>query len=267
MKRDLIIVISAFVMLLALACGGGSESYYVEEEVAAGQGTTSEASAGAGVPTPAVAADAATVNGKVMFEGAPPENPVVQMAADPTCTAHYSGEPVKAQDVVVSGAGELANVFVYVKNYSGPVPPPSGSVLLDQVGCRYEPHVVGVQVGQELVIRNSDETLHNVHALASVNKEFNIGQPVRGMESKKTFDRQEIMIKVKCDVHAWMNSYVGVVGHPYFAVSDGSGTFSIGGLPPGTYTLEAWHEKLGTRTQQITVSPSEAKDVSFSFGT
>jgi hypothetical protein len=122
-----------------------------------------------------------------------------------------------------------------------------------------------MQVGQTLEIKNSDPTLHNVHALAKVNREFNEGQPVQGMISKKKFDKPEVMIKFKCDVHAWMNSYMAVLPHPYFAVSGADGSFTIQGLPPGTYTLEAWHEKFGAQTQPITVGPKESKQVSFTF--
>ena len=172
---------------------------------------------------------------------------------------------MKSPEVVVGPAGELANVFVYVKDFKGQAPAPSGPALLDQVGCQYTPRVSGVQVGQTLEIKNSDSTLHNVHALAKVNNEFNVGQPVQGMISKKTFDKQEVMIKFKCDVHGWMASYLAVLPHPYYGVSQANGTFTINGLPPGTYTLEAWHEKYGAQTQQIQVGAKEAKQVNFTF--
>ena len=264
-RKTTLVVFAALLLLVAAGCGGGGESYYVEEDVAEGEAGTSGGAAASGSTAAVVSADAATVQGGITLTGTAPDPGKIQMNADPTCAAHHGGQPVVGESVVVGAAGELANVFVYVKDYKGPVAAPAGAVLLDQAGCTYHPHVTGVQVGQQLVIRNSDETLHNVHALAQTNKEFNIGQPVKGMESVKTFDKPEVMVKIKCDVHSWMSSYVGVVGHPYFGVSDGSGNFTIAGLPPGTYTLEAWHETFGSQTQQIEVGPSETKQVSFTF--
>ena len=138
-------------------------------------------------------------------------------------------------------------------------------VVLDQKGCQYWPHVNAIQVGQTLEIKNSDPTLHNVHALAKVNKEFNEGQPVQGMVSKKVFTKPEEVIKFKCDVHGWMNSWMAVLTHPFHGVSDASGAFTIANLPPGTYTLVAWHEKYGKQEQQVTVGPKESKSVTFTF--
>ena len=138
-------------------------------------------------------------------------------------------------------------------------------LLLDQEGCQYHPRVSGIQVGQTLEIKNSDATLHNVHALAKVNNEFNVGQPVQGMVSKKTFDKQEVMIKFKCDVHGWMASYLAVLPHPYYGVSQADGTFSINGLPPGSYTLEAWHERFGTRTLSAVVAAADVDGLEFAF--
>lgn len=262
--RSCLGLMTGAVMLFA-ACGGGGESAYYEEEIVEGDEVAAVDTAGAaaaGGTTPA--AGGVTLTGTILLAGTPAANPVLQMAADPSCQAHHD-QPVRAEEVIVGGNGELSNVFVWVKDFRGPAPPPASPQLLDQVGCQYVPHVSGVQVGQTLRIRNSDPTLHNVHALAKVNREFNEGQPVQGMVTEKVFDKPEVMIRIKCDVHAWMNSYMGVVPHPYFAVSDGSGAFRIEGLPPGTYTLEAWHEKFGPQTQQITVAPSEVKDVSFTF--
>lgn len=228
---------------------------------AASPAKTAQATAPAAVASP----DAGTISGAVELVGTPPVEPVIPMSADPVCAAAHKG-PVRAQTVVVGPDGGLANVFVFVKDYSGPVPPPSGvPVVLNQRGCEYEPHVVGVQVGQKLQIKNDDQTLHNVDAIAKNNPEFNIAQPVQGMVSEKIFDKPEIMVRLKCDVHSWMSAWVGVVANPYFAVSDSSGKFTIKGIPPGTYTLEAWQEKYGTQTQQVTIPPKGTAEASFSF--
>lgn len=262
MKQFLTILL-AVTLPMALACGGGGESAYEYEdeevETAGGQTTGAQTQTAAAAP-----ADAATITGLVKFEGAPPAMPNIPMGADPSCTAAHP-TPVKAQDVVVGADGSLANVFVYVKDYNGPTPAPAGPAMLDQVGCQYTPHVSGVQVGQTLNIKNSDPTLHNVHALAKANKEFNVGQPVQGMVTEKKFDKPEVMIRVKCDVHGWMSSYIGVLSHPFFGTSSEAGAFTIANLPPGTYTLEAWHEKFGTQTQQVTVGAKETKPINFTF--
>ena len=135
---------------------------------------------------------------------------------------------------------------------------------LDQKGCHYSPHVLGIQVGQPLQVVNSDNTLHNVHAMPNANREFNQGQPVPGMKNSVTFTAPEVMIPFKCDVHGWMHAYVGVMDNPYFAVTQDGGKFELT-IPPGTYTIEAWHEKLGTQTQMVTVGAKETKDVAFTF--
>lgn len=261
MKRFLTLLLAP-TMTLAIACGGGGETaaYEYEDE----DGATAGGAPASTQAAPAAVADAATLVGTVRINGTPAAQPVIQMAADPACHAAHES-PVRAQDVVVGPAGELANVFVYVKDYNGQAPRPTAPALLDQQGCQYSPHVSGVQVGQTVQIRNSDPTLHNVHAVPKVNREFNIGQPVQGMVSEKVFDKPEVMVRFKCDVHNWMNSYMGVVPHPYFGTSNEQGSFQIANLPPGTYTLEAWHEKFGTQTQQVTVGPNEQKPVQFAF--
>ena len=197
------------------------------------------------------------------LEGTAPAMAAIQMDGDPYCQQAHD-KPVLSNEVVTGPGGTLANVFVYVKDFKGSVAPPDSPVVLDQKGCMYDPHVMGVQVGQKFEVKNSDSTLHNVHAMAETNKSFNVGQPVP-MTSDKTFSAPEVMVRVKCDVHPWMHAYVGVLSHPYFAVSSGSGEFTIHNLPPGTYTIEAWHEKYGAQTQQITVGAKETKPLSFTF--
>jgi len=205
------------------------------------------------------------VSGRVTFEGTPPENAAVNLEGDPACvTARPDG--LKLDTVIVNNGG-LENVFVYVKDGLGNYyfETPTTPVTLDQKGCHYSPHVFGLRTGQPLEILNSDQTLHNVNAMAQVNQAFNMGQAMQGMKSQKTFTKPEVMVRIKCDVHAWMNAYAGVLNHPYFAVTANGGAFELKDLPPGTYTIEAWHEKLGTQTQSVTLGAKETKTVGFAF--
>ena len=180
------------------------------------------------------------------------------------CAIHHPGE-VYTEDALIRD-GKLRNVFVRVTEGlpAGKFPLKSPSALLDQKGCIYIPHVIGVQAGQEVVIKNSDVSLHNVHSHSVKNKPFNIGMPVQGMTAKKKFDAPEI-VKLTCDVHPWMRSYIGVTDHPFYSVSDAGGNFSLEGLPAGTYTVEAWHETFGTRTQSVTLADGETKNLTFTF--
>ena len=244
--------LAAAFLLLAAACSGGQQP--APAGAAPGAARVDESKAG-------------NVAGRVVVEGPVPENPAVKMSADPFCLrAHPGGTTF--ENVVVENGG-LENVFVYVKdglgNYYFDVP--AEAVKLDQRGCRYNPHVFGVRAGQPIEITNSDETLHNVHAMAELNQPFNIGQGQAGVKNTKTFTAQEVMIMFKCDVHPWMNAYAGVMSHPYFAVTANGGKFELRKLPAGTYTIEAWHEKLGTQTQQVTLGDNESKEIAFTFKT
>jgi plastocyanin len=225
------------------------------------------ASSGAAAPaaTPIDAATTGDVSGKVTFEGTAPAPQPIKLSPDPYCESANSGLTTEAE--IVGPGGVVQNVFVYVKDGLGnrTFAAPSAPVMLDQKGCHYTPHVIGIQVGQPLQIVNSDNTLHNVHGLAKANKEFNAGQPIQGMKMTHTFSTKEVMVPFKCDVHGWMNAWVGVLDHPYYSVTGPDGTFSLKGLPPGTYTIEAWHEKLGTQTQMVTIGAKETKDVAFTF--
>jgi hypothetical protein len=248
MKKLLLV---SLVFALLFACGGGEKT--AQPAPAAGQ-----------KPSPPPQSDTGTISGTVSLLGTPPPMPLIQMTGDTSCSTGHAA--MKSEEVVTDAAGNLQNVFVYIKpeDVKDSYPPSTTPALLDQNGCHYTPHVLGVQVGQKLDIRNSDSTLHNVRAMAKVNEEFNIGQPVP-MTSEKVFDKPEIMVKFRCDVHGWMNAWVGVVPHPFFAVSGPEGSFSIPDLPPGTYTVEAWHEKYGTTSQQVTVGPKESKRISITF--
>jgi len=275
MKRFLS-ALFAFALVFAVACGGGKEASNNQDEgeddqeaqsTAAASNTSGTAAPAAGAPAAAapVSADAATITGAVKLAAAAPKMATIPMGADPYCQSQHSA-PALDEEVVAGPGGELANVFVYIKDIQGNFPAPATPEVLDQKGCQYFPHIHAVQVGQPLQIKNSDATLHNVHAMPEVNAQFNEGQPVQGMVSTKKFDKAEMKpFKVKCDVHGWMKSYMAVMPHPFYAVSKTDGTFSIPNLPPGTYTLVAWHEKYGSKEQPITVGAKESKAVSFSF--
>jgi len=222
-----------------------------------------------GGSTPAMTVDpatAGTVTGKVIFDGAAPAPKVVDVASDPVCKAAASTEDATVtQDVVVTD-GKLGNVFVYIsEGINGSFTPPTDPVVLDQQGCRYHPHVVGVMAGQKVQFKNSDPTLHNIHPTPAKNAAFNLAQATQGKTDEKVFDKEEVMIPVSCDVHGWMRSYIGVLNHPYYSVSGTDGSFSLKGVPPGKYTITAWHEKYGTQTQQVELKPKETKDISFTF--
>jgi len=271
--KKFVSLLFASTLVFSIACGKGKEASKEDqgEDDQEAQTTTTAASTAAGTPTAAptaapVSADAATLTGLVKFEGAAPKMNNIQMSADPYCQSQHSSAPATDEDVVVGAGGELANVFVYIKDIKGNFPAPSTPVVLDQKGCQYHPHVHAVMVGQPLQIKNDDATLHNVHAMPAVNSQFNEGQPVQGMVSTKKFDKAEITpFKVKCDVHGWMKSYMAVMPHPFYAVSETNGTFTIPNLPPGQYTVVAWHEKYGQQEQQVTVGAKESKALSFTF--
>ena len=190
----------------------------------------------------------------------------IKMDADPACAAMHS-EPVPRGELVLGDGNTLGNVFVQIKNApEKDYPTPREAVVIDQKGCIYVPRVVGVRVGQPLAFKNSDGILHNVHGLPKVNREFNIGMPPTLKETDVNFNKPEPLFPVKCDVHPWMNSYVAVMTHPYFAVTGTDGTFTIDDLPDGTYEVEAWHERLGTQTANVTIRGGQTTaNADFSF--
>jgi Carboxypeptidase regulatory-like domain len=206
----------------------------------------------------------ATLTGKIVYQGKPPNLVMLPMSADAYCLSQHK-EKVKSQDVIVNQNGTLQYVLIYIKTgLTGTPPTPKGSVELRQEGCIYKPHVQGIQVNQDLVVVNDDATLHNVHTMSKVNPQFNIAQPIKGMKITKKFLKPEIIF-VKCEVHRWMGAYIGVFEHPYFAVSGSDGTFTIKDLPAGNYVIEAWQEKLGTQSANVAVAATDTKNVDFTF--
>jgi plastocyanin len=247
------------IALTAVACGGSQETSNKSAEPSSPAATPS----GQRVDT----ATAGSVKGVVTLDGTAPKNEGIKMNADPVCVRENKTPQFQETYMVGSDGKSLANVFVYVKDGLGNYvyDTPTEPARIDQKECRYHPHVFGMRVGQPLEILNSDPTLHNIHALPKNNSEFNNGQPIQGMKMTHTFDKPEVMVPFKCDVHGWMNAYVGVLPHPYYAVTKDDGKFELASVPPGTYTIEAWHEKLGPMTQSVTLGQKETKEITFSF--
>ncbi len=211
--------------------------------------------------------DTASISGKVAFDGAPPKMKKITVDADPKCAEMHADAPLRHEEVIVNPNNTLKNVFIYVKSglegktYDVPATP----VELDQTGCHYVPHVFGMMAHQHLKIVNKDDTLHNIHAMPTKSAEFNVGQPNQGMETMKTFANPEVMVHFKCDVHPWMSAYVGVVDNPFYFVTGDDGTYSLKGLPAGTYVVEAWQESYGTQDTTVTVAAGEAKTADFTY--
>jgi hypothetical protein len=200
----------------------------------------------------------------VKFEGTAPKPSRIDMSADPNCAkAHPT--PATTEDIVV-GAGGLANVIIYVSDGLGgrTFETPQQPAVFEQRGCQYKPHVLALQTNQKLDVVNNDETTHNIHPSPNNNREWNRSQP-HGVPIEEAFPREEIAILVKCNVHPWMRGYIAVFKHPYFVVTDKNGSFDLKDLPPGTYTITAWQEKLGTLSQKITVGAGESKTLDFAF--
>jgi hypothetical protein len=206
------------------------------------------------------------VAGTVSLSGSPAASKSIDMSGDAYCQRVNSG-PVLERTVVADAQGRLADVVIYVKEGlpRAAAAATQDSVVLDQQGCMYTPNAVAVRTNQPLIIRNSDETLHNVHVRPTRNREFNLGQPMRGTRSRRTFGTAEIGIPVACDIHGWMHASIAVFDHPYFAVTRQDGAFSIADLPAGDYVIEAWHATLGTQQQRVTVTAGAPAQVSFTF--
>lgn len=203
------------------------------------------------------------IEGRVTFEGTRPNPRPIKMSGDANCSPT---KPAVEQGKVIAEDGGMPYVFVYIKKgIDGKYPVPTEPVLLNQVGCMYEPHVFGIQIGQPLKILNSDPTAHNVHSMATKNKAFNVSQPAQNMVSMQAFSRQEIGFKIKCDVHGWMSTFGSALPHPFFAVTDETGRYKIERLPAGEYEVEVWHELYQTVSQRITVKDGETVTLDFVY--
>jgi len=248
----------AFAAALATAlvsCGGKKETTETAPSAPAGPAAT-----------PIDMSTVGAVTGTVKLDGTPPQPRRINMAAEPSCAAAHP-TPSMDEEVVAGTGGALGNVIVYVKEGLGnrTFETPKTPVTIDQKGCTYVPHVVALMAGQTLDVKNNDKVTHNIHPVPKVNREWNKSQPPGAGDIEDTFAREEIAIPVKCNVHPWMKSYIAVFKNPYFQVTGKDGAFDLKNLPPGTYTIEAWHEKYGTSDQTVTIGPKESKTVSFVF--
>jgi len=239
------------------ACGGGGDA------ASSDGGDTGGGEAPAAAPT-IDPSTVGTISGMANFMGDAPTMAAIDMSGEGDCAAAYGDDGPTAQSVLVSNGG-LANVFVYLSEGVSGGPGPSGPATIDQHNCRYGPHVLGVRAGQDIRITNNDNFLHNINASPTENRGFNISQPRAGITSTQSFALAEVMVPVRCDVHGWMQAYIGVVDHPYFAVSGTGGGFSIPNVPAGSYTVTAWHEEYGTMTGSVTVTAGGTAEISFDY--
>jgi len=251
-KMIIVSMLALLGLLLLVACNKK------EEQPA---NSMAEQPAAAPAATPIDPATVATVSGTVKFDGAAPKASKIDMSQDPACKGMNEAE------TIVVDNGDLANVFVYVKDGLGSrtFDVPKDPVVLEQSGCKYHPHVLGVMAGQTVQIKNADQTTHNIHPTPKDNREWNESPPPSSPAIEKNFAREEILLPVKCNQHPWMKMYVNVVKSPFYAVTDKSGKYEIKGLPPGDYTIAFVHEKLGEQDQKVTVAAKESKTVDQSF--
>jgi plastocyanin len=213
----------------------------------------------------APAAAGGTIKGHVRLTGKLPGNPVIRMGMDPKCVQMNAGKMTVQETVMAALDGSLANVFVSIEGSFPQTPVPADPVVIDQRGCVYRPRVVGVRAGQPLQIRNSDDLMHNVHSSSARGNDFNVSEPKAGMVQSFTLKNDERMFHLRCDIHSWMTAYVGIVNHPYFAVTDPAGTFEIRNVPPGDYALGIWHERYGPLKQTVRVRAGAIATADFSY--
>jgi plastocyanin len=256
-KSSLLYFAAAITLAVAMISCGGKGNQPSE--------TAAPAANPAGKPVDT--ATAGTVTGSIKLDGTAPKPRNINMAAEPNCAKAHVGSPATTEDVVPGDGGTLQNVVVYLKGdfsqYS--FSPESTPVMIDQKGCQYHPHVLALQTGEPLSVVNSDPTTHNIHPVPKDNREWNESQPPGAQPIMQTFARPEVSIPVKCNVHPWMKAYIAVFNNPYYQVTGKDGSFTIKNVPPGTYTVTAWHESLGSQDQMVTVGPSESKSVTITF--
>jgi plastocyanin len=216
-------------------------------------------------PPVSASGDGAAIKGVVKFEGIPPKASLISMAADPSCAKQHPGSIFSAEVIINSGGG-LQNVLVFIAEGVGDrtFEVPKEPVVISQKGCLYQPHVLVVQANQAFQVVNNDPTSHNIHPMPANNREWNKAEPP-GAKMEEAFSREEIAIPVKCNIHPWMRGYIAVLKNPYFVLTKQDGSFELPNLPPGTYTIKAWHEKLGTATQTVTIGANQTKEISFVF--
>jgi plastocyanin len=257
MNTKLFQFVLASVLALAIVGCGGSKK---EETPAAAPAAASSATKTVDQAT------AGSVTGSVTLDGKAPAAKPINMSAEPYCQKAHS-TPVVPPEVVVGDKGALANVVVFVKDSLGDYvfKTPTDTVVLNQQGCMYDPHVIALMAGETLSVKNSDQTTHNIHPMPKDNRDWNKSQAPGAPPIDDSFARAELAIPVKCNVHPWMKSYIFVFKHPYYAVTGKDGKFELKGLPPGTYTIEAWQEKFGTQDQTVTIGAKESKPVTFTF--
>ena len=208
---------------------------------------------------------AGIIRGRVTLSAPAPPNPIVRMGADPACSQLWAAQRPTQEFVVRGPAGELANVFVVLQGDFPASPAPSTPVVLEQRGCLFQPHLVAVRAGQVLEVRNGDPTLHNIHSVSSAHNDFNVSRPAHVAPYTVVVEHPELMLRLTCDVHSWMNVFVAVVSHPYFAVTNASGQFEIPNVPEGRYRLQIWHERYGPQTAEVNVSSRSVSEVSFTY--
>jgi plastocyanin len=250
------LLIAAGLAFALVSCGKSPET-----EAPAGGGGTAQGGQAVDAST------AGTVTGTIKLTGTAPVMKNINMTAEAYCVSQHASAPAKDESVVVGPGGLLANAVVYIQEdmskYSFTAP--SDAAKIDQKGCQYHPHVIGMMAGQTLQVTNSDQTTHNIHPVPKDNREWNQSQPPGAAPLMEVFARPENAIPVKCNVHPWMKSYIFVFKNPYFSVTGPDGKYSIANLPPGTYTVVAWQEQFGTVTGQITIGAKESKSVDLSF--
>lgn len=248
--------LSAFLAIAVTGCGNKQQS--TETNAPTATANTSG--------TPVDAATAGTISGNVVLDGTAPKMKTINMAAEPSCSKQHS-TPATSQEALVGKDGALENVVVYLQGdfskykFDTPATP----ATITQKGCMYDPHVVVLQTGQTFQVVNADSVTHNIHPLPKDNREWNESQPPGAAPIDQTFAHQEIAIPVKCNIHPWMKAYIAVFGHPYFAVTGPDGSFELKNVPPGSYTLVAWHELYGTSQQPVVVGPKESKTMKITF--